>query len=178
MRLPLIALPYYNVMCWYVYVLLCTKSTKSKECKEDNLAPVSSSTLLCPIVLTLFRNQIQLILQVTPNFSSNYHFLYIYESFQWIFKIFHWVPFEKRPFLAVFGRFCVFGPFSLFFWSFLGVSHIFWSGDIIGGHHSSILFFALFHFLPFFAIFGPFLHFWVIFAFLSGFKRTSELYNN
>ena len=51
----------------------------------------------------------------------------------------------------------------------------------MGGHHNSNFIFGCFHFLPFLAIFG---HFWAIFAFLgifaflSGFKRTSELYNN
>ncbi len=83
--------------------------------------------------------------------------------------------FHFWPFLAVsviLARFrCFFGGFS----------HIFWSGDIMGGHHNSNFIFGCFHFLPFLAIFG---HFWAIFAFLgifaflSGFKRTSELYNN
>jgi len=47
----------------------------------------------------------------------------------------------------------------------------------MGGHHNSNFIFGCFHFLPFLAIFG---HFWAIFAFLgifaflSGFKRTSE----
>ena len=65
------------------------------------------------IIGTLFRNQIQPKLQVTPGFSSNYNFLYIY--------IFHWALFKKMRYLCFFGQKTLFeGRFWFMGWLFGG----------------------------------------------------------
>ena len=63
----------------------------------------------------------------------------------------------------------------------MGGFNFLWSVNIMGGDHGSIFLVVLFQFLPFlgrFCNFGLFLHFWVVFAFLGGFGKTSDLYDN
>ena len=112
---------------------------------------------------TLLRNQIQPERSATDLFSSNYLFSYIYQSFDWFFKIFHWVPCEKSPFFLFLRHF---GPFRAVLAVLARFFHFFWGDfkyistlNIMGDDHRSIEMFVLFFFACFCSFFGRFLYF-------------------
>ena len=120
----------------------------------------------CGTVFTLLRNQIQPERSATDLFSSNYHFSYTYQSFHWFFKIFHWVPYEKRPFLRFFTYFHSALPN-------MAVFACFWPVFAIRNdhkHHMGWIWINS-HFCIFwvFALFADFGHFWAFLHF-SGFS--------
>ena len=95
------------------------------------------------------------------------------------FKIGPLQDFEKMRFWPILGLFLILGHFRAVFGPFFGGVQLLWSLNIIGGDHRPILFFIVFIFGPFWAIFVNFGLFFIlgrfcIFGWSGGLEGGSE----